>query len=218
LTPFFLRPTKEGCVEVRKASLLLGSVSLVVLVAAELALAETVRCAGSAGYECLGTQDDDLIYGTRLGEGLNGSGGDDTMYGRGGYDQMYGDKGRAITESSHPGNDTLYGGRSRDELNGGVGEDTLRGGEGDDVLLDGEFGDDTLYGGLGGDYFHDGTGEDRMYGGAGDDTFWLAQDGSEDYIDCGPGYDRYYPAEASEHISSSCEEVSWAVPAPRPVP
>ena len=62
-------------------------------------------------------------------------------------------------ESSHDGNDHLYGGTGNDVLVGMGGNDHLYGGEGHDILLGGS-GNDVLVGGKGDDILSGGTGND----------------------------------------------------------
>lgn len=70
-------------------------------------------------------------------------------------------------ESSHDGNDTLFGGRGDDILLGMGGNDHLYGGEGHDILLGGS-GHDVLVGGKGDDILSGGSGNDVFRYTAGD--------------------------------------------------
>lgn len=70
-------------------------------------------------------------------------------------------------ESSHDGNDHLYGGTGDDILVGMGGNDHLYGGEGHDILLGGS-GNDVLAGGKGDDIVSGGTGNDTFKYNAGD--------------------------------------------------
>lgn len=70
-------------------------------------------------------------------------------------------------ESSHDGNDHLYGGTGDDILVGMGGNDHLYGGEGHDILLGGS-GNDVLVGGKGDDILAGGTGNDIFKYTAGD--------------------------------------------------
>lgn len=80
------------------------------------------------------TQNDDVLYGTPLGDnGLNGLGGDDKVFGR-------------------AGNDQINGNNQNDKLLGGSGNDVVAGGNGNDIIIGG-FGADTLRGDGGADTF-----------------------------------------------------------------
>ncbi len=70
-------------------------------------------------------------------------------------------------ESSHDGNDHLYGGTGNDVLVGMGGNDHLYGGEGHDILLGGS-GNDVLVGGKGDDILSGGSGNDIFRYTAGD--------------------------------------------------
>lgn len=65
-----------------------------------------------------GSNFDDTLIGSGVGNWLAGMDGDDTIDGMGGNDELYGDA----------GNDNLDGGSGNDTLDGGVGDDTLEGG------------------------------------------------------------------------------------------
>ncbi|KZN40342.1 hypothetical protein N483_17470, partial [Pseudoalteromonas luteoviolacea NCIMB 1944] len=84
----------------------------------------------------LGTQSNESLYSSELGEIQLGLDGNDSLYGR-------------------AGDDTLQGGAGDDILKGQVGNDILDGGAGDDIL-DGGAGNDTYYWGVG-------SGNDQIY-------------------------------------------------------
>ncbi len=88
------------------------------------------------------------------------------------------------------GDDVLFGRRN----NGYQGEEVVSGGPGDDRVAGGP-GDDLVGGHQGADW---------VSGGAGDDFVEEFQDGMRDYIDCGPGFDRYYTPDRFDHVSN-CE-------------
>ncbi|KZY93204.1 hypothetical protein A3743_06235, partial [Oleiphilus sp. HI0072] len=91
----------------------------------------------------LGTEGDDLIYGTddaAIFDELEGGAGNDQLYGK-------------------ANNDILRGGEGHDVLDGGAGDDELYGGDGQDTLISGK-GNDRLMGGFGGDVY-------RIYAGSG---------------------------------------------------
>ena len=93
------------------------------------------------------------ILGTRSGETLQGSIGDDLVRARGGADRI----------DARGGDDLVFGGGGADDLAGGAGDDRLRGGKDADRLAGG-MGEDTLDGGAGADrfVFHPGDGHDTI--------------------------------------------------------
>jgi len=220
---------------VAKTVLLVASTTLAVLLACGVAVAATVRCEGGPRDPCRGTHSDDTIYGNPRSNGVAGLGGNDVIYLRGGgedwgfgdwwrssnpgNDILHGGRGQDVM-SGNQGDDTLYGGPKFDELDGGAlfdilegdGNDTIRGGPDGDLAY-GDEGDDTIHGGFGDDVVRGGFGADRLYGGEGDDLLAEGKTGAEDYLYCGEGYDTYYPPEAADHVSPTCEE---EVPLPPP--
>jgi len=147
---------------------------------------------------------DDGAFGSRFGDLLDGSLGNDMLWGEGGADTLIGGA----------GNDLLYGGEGADSLDGGAGNDQLWGGSGEDWMNLGEGNDqawgeaghdriltggghDSAYGGEGDDHIDAGAGDDSLQGGAGNDTL-LAAEGSNtvvggeghDCIRAGAGHDR----------------------------
>jgi Ca2+-binding RTX toxin-like protein len=123
-----------------------------------------------------GTDDEDLIVGTRGRDAIFGLDADDNLAGLGGRDRIYGGAGDDNI-SGGDGNDSLFGGDDDDLISGGDGDDWISGGAGDDRLY-GEGGDDVIYGNAGNDEVYGGDGEDKIFGGRGDDT-----------IDAGAGND-----------------------------
>jgi len=121
-------PRREGGWRVRRSVLLLAVVAVVLVLASGVALARTINCDGG---RCLGTNNNDTMY---------GSSHRDTMYGLRGADLMRGN-GRA---------DSVNGDGGRDRLSGGRGDDTVNGGDADDVVA-GNSGNDTLNAGNGDD-------------------------------------------------------------------
>jgi Ca2+-binding RTX toxin-like protein len=117
----------------------------------------------------LPTDDSQVIYGTYLGDTLDGGGGNDILYGL-------------------EGNDLLLGGTGDDQLYAGEGNDTLRGGDGNDSLY-GDDGDDLLHGGKGDDYLVGGSGNDTYFYDRGDglDQVSTGEMYGEDEVLLGPG-------------------------------
>ena len=141
-----------------------------------------------------------IIYGTDIGNTLNGTVGadeiygwlvpvsntieglptdSDTIFGREGNDYLFGGG----------GNDAVSGDTGNDNCYGGSGNDKLYGGDGIDQIYDG-LGNDTLFGGAGGDYLFSGAGADTVYGGDGDDYVSAFIDGSANIVNGGSGTDR----------------------------
>lgn len=119
---------------------------------------------------------DDYLYGSAIGEALDGQSNRDLIYGYGGDDVLRG----------NGGNDDLFGGDGADQLQGGEGHDRLEGDLGDDSL-DGGAGDDALHGGDGVDTLAGGDGADSLHGDAGNDT--LDGGAHADTLDGGTGND-----------------------------
>ncbi len=95
---------------------------------------------GIAQDDLTGTDEDDVICGTRVGNTINAGGGDDTVYGAGGIDFILGDD----------GDDEINGEDGDDVLSGGDGDDTLNGGDGNDhFFITREAGDNKFVGGAG---------------------------------------------------------------------
>lgn len=90
----------------------------------------------------LGTDGNDTLSGTSLGDLLRGGLGRDMLSGLEGNDTLMGERGA----------DLLMGSLGMDTLMGGFGTDTLQGGRGADLLVGG-VGTDSLTGGLGRDRF-----------------------------------------------------------------
>lgn len=101
-----------------------------------------------------------------------------TLFGLAGNDMLFGDR-RANLLDGGGGNDRLIGGAGDDTLSGGRGADMLGGGAGNDIVLGGAerdvlyggFAADLLGGGAGADRVIGGPGADRVYGGSGADVF-----------------------------------------------
>lgn len=118
-------------------------------------LAKLPEC-GDRAVTCMGTDGNDLIYGSDK---------DDVIWAGPGNDVVHADA----------GDDWVCGGPGIDALMGAGGDDFLHGGDDDDWLF-GALGDDRLYGGRGEmDVLWSGPGEDRLDGGAGASDVCLLQ-------------------------------------------
>ncbi|HEY9644191.1 MAG TPA: hypothetical protein V6C57_27100, partial [Coleofasciculaceae cyanobacterium] len=104
-----------------------------------------------------GTDQSDILRGSRKNDILHGQQGDDSLFGDSGNDRLFGEA-DADDLRGEVGKDRLDGGKGNDSLSGGNGRDRLWGGDGDDVLI-GDNGRDTLVGGKGRDHFGLGIGE-----------------------------------------------------------
>ena len=119
----------------------------------------------------------------------------DKILGRAGNDVLTpGDRSDLVRDNR--GDDAIEGGEGRDRIHGGLGDDRLSGGEHAD----------RIFGGPGADGINGGTGPDRIRAGLGDDTI-VANDGTRDLIDCGPGEDTV-TADSRDRISRNCENVT----------
>jgi Ca2+-binding RTX toxin-like protein len=101
----------------------------------------------------VGNQGDDLLNGNEGEEVLYGGKDDDTLNGNGGNDRLFGNQGDDLLNGNE-GEDILYGGKDDDTLKGGDGNDQLWGNWGDDLLEGGE-GIDTFVLGIGIDTIED---------------------------------------------------------------
>ncbi len=153
------------------------------------------------GYHGTGNNLANTIIGTPADDGLDGGGGNDTLYGKSlgpnddatddadvihggaGNDTIYGSGGNRDTWD---GNDTLYGDDGNDRIFGSYGDDRMFGGSGNDEL-GGQAGDDSMYGGVGNDKLGGGSGDDQLYGEAGGDRL-SGRDGL-DHLSGGGGND-----------------------------
>ena len=87
------------------------------------------------------------------------------------------------------GDDSIYGNSVSNHLTGRDGPDEIHGRGGDDVIY-GSQDNDVIYGDLGTDTVY-GDNPNNL-GITGDDEIWVADDGSEDTVNCGPGTDAAY--------------------------
>ncbi len=133
-----------------------------------------------------GTDGNDVLRGTGLGETLIGGAGNDTLNGAAGNDIIDGGNG-VDTLEGETGNDTLSGGAGNDVLRGGDGDDVLTGGDGNDVLK-GSAGNDVIDGGIGNDVLGDNTNYgdpnygNQNYEGLGNDTYLFGRGDGRDTI------------------------------------
>lgn len=121
----------------RRTTLLLSMIGLLLLVGSGVVAAANVRCDGGI---CRGTNGPDRLAGSDLRDRMYGRGGNDTLDGRWRGDLMYGQDGA----------DTLVGGYGRDKIVGQDDNDEIRGGPDKDRLFGGDD-IDTVSGGRGGD-------------------------------------------------------------------
>lgn len=139
----------------------------------------------TASGTLFGSDGNDMMRGSALGDRIEGGDGDDTLFGDGGDDLIFGGRGDD-TLWGEIGNDTLLGGEGDDLLNGGDWDDTLWGESGADQLRGGN-GNDLIYGGEGIDLLIGGDGIDRLYGGTQADRLWGGN--GADYLNGGVGDD-----------------------------
>lgn len=134
---------------------------------------------------CEGTENEDTIIGTIVGETISALGDNDIIQGNGGPD-------------------VIYGGKGNDNIQGGEGSDTLFGEDGDDVLI-GDSGTNIVFGG-GGNLMFGGKGNDRIYGGTDNDV--LVGGPGNDFFDCSEGIDRVIDYDPDEDtVNSNCENL-----------
>jgi RTX calcium-binding nonapeptide repeat (4 copies) len=170
---------------------------------------------------CVGSGTDDHLRGTSGTDRILARGGRDFVDARGGSDTvlggpgadgedfvaggLFGDSPKMSANSSHDGNDMLYGGGGRDLLYGFGGSDLLVGGDGVDYILAGEFrmgmsrptvatsknpGVDIVSAGAGGDHVE-------------------AIDRRKDIIDCGSGDDAVWFDVGLDVVSPNCERKNF---------
>ncbi|MEX0338046.1 MAG: LamG-like jellyroll fold domain-containing protein, partial [Arenibacterium sp.] len=105
---------------------------------------------------------DDIQFGSRFNDNLDGRDGADVLLGLAGDDEMWG-AGNDDLLRGGDGNDRLAGGDGNDRLEGEAGDDRAFGGDGADVIFGGD-GHDSLYGEGGNDRLYGGLGDDKIYG------------------------------------------------------
>lgn len=110
-----------------------------------------------------GEAGNDVLFGTMLGDHLDGGAGRDDIYGLDGFDVLIGGDGPDVLDGG-PGQDSVAGLDGDDELTGGQDTDLLHGGRGADVLNGGD-GADNLFGDDGDDELKAGPGHDQSHDG-----------------------------------------------------
>jgi Ca2+-binding RTX toxin-like protein len=170
---------------------------------------------------CVGSGTDDHLNGTSGSDRILARGGRDFVDARGGSDKVYGGRGadgdefapgglfgdspKMSADSSHDGNDKLYGGAGRDSLYGFGGSDLLLGGGGVDYILAGEFRSSISRPGVA---TSKNPGVDIVNAGAGGDHV-EAVDRRRDFIDCGSGLDAVWFDEGLDVVSPNCERKNF---------
>lgn len=136
----------------RRATILLAAVAVMVSLAAGMALAQkNISCAMQEGKVCLGTNRSDNITGTNRADTIKARGGkNDTVTARGGNDKVFGQSGPDFLDGG-PGNDTLNAGLNvsgqLEGVAGGAGNDTLVESAGPDRFIFGpDWGNDQISG------------------------------------------------------------------------
>jgi hypothetical protein len=156
----------------RRATLMLSTMGLAVLLAAGVAYALDIQCQPGSSEEnpCVGTDARDTLTGTEGDDFIEGRGSNDVLRGLGGDDFLAGD-GAGVSLSRQTG-DELFGGPGNDTMIGNGGSDLYSGGGGADVFA--------------ADNPTEAEGVDAVNAGRGNDTV-NAEEGQKDVIDCGRG-------------------------------
>ncbi|MCQ9326775.1 calcium-binding protein [Neisseria dentiae] len=181
-----------------------------------------VPVAGNDVVVVVGTQNNDVLYGSLGRTVIYGNGGNDTIYGLSGLDAMYGGEGNdtfhikgsgdTVTEEAGEGTDTIYSSvsytASRNvenlvltgdaRINGtGNNSDNVITGNDNYNRLNGGRGNDTIYGNGGEDTIDGGEGDDKLYGGADRDHIFGGT--GNDLLRGQVGNDTYYFAQGYGH-------------------
>ena len=131
-----------------------------------------------------GTNQNDVIQGSRHDETINTFQGQDRVYAGSGNDTVNLGNGKEQLPNfafGEGGNDILNGGNGKDILDGGCGDDVLSGGNGKDTLF-GQEGNDLLLGGLGDDTIQGGQGDDTIDSGGGPDNILFGRGAGHDAL------------------------------------
>jgi Ca2+-binding RTX toxin-like protein len=130
----------------------------------------------------VGSRYGDVIYGTSGNDSIDAGLGSDWVYGLAGDDEIYGE---FCCSNTVPGDDHIWGGPGADFLSSYSGSDTFHGGPGNDVLADNGATGALFYGDAGNDrlftFIHRGSHPRGFAGGAGANTlgiFAAADDGA----------------------------------------
>jgi hypothetical protein len=159
-----------------------------IVLCAGIAIAQTTRITCDGG-PCFGTNGDDLIQGSAMGDFIHARGGTDGVNAARGGDFVFGGRGSDSPGGSPNGHNPAY------HLEGGPGRDVVRGGAGEDSVTD-------VYGPING--HHSDT--DRLFGGARND-YLNAQDGDGlDRLDCGAGSRNLYSADPGDTVLPNCQK------------
>jgi|GEM_PF-4693719 len=140
------------------------------------------------GKNVKGTNGNDLILLSDLGDKANARQGDDCVIGGAGNDNIHGGK----------GNDQIFGQGGDDKISANQGNDYISGGDGDDKLWGG-LGDDTIDAGDGDDKAHGNQGIDNITGGAGND--WLGAGIGDDVVSGGEGNDKIFGRPGADELN-----------------
>ena len=158
---------------------------------------------GNDGFNSVGVTDDtpidpasfgnDVIFGNRAANTIDGLEGDDELRGLLGNDLIVGGR----------GSDVIYGNQGRDTILGGSQEDRIFGGQDADIIY-GELGTDVLYGNRGIDFLYGGDRSDTIYGGQGGDVLYGG--GGDDLLFGGRGSDGFFGGEGADIFVIAGEE------------
>jgi Ca2+-binding RTX toxin-like protein len=183
----------------RRATLLLGALLTMVVVAGGVAwAANVIQCPNAPADDsdpnaCYDTEKNDIIYGT--------SGTDNITWGRTAEGEPT--RGRGVdVVYARGGDDYVFGGKGPDVYYGGTGDDALVA----DCDLDYYCGKDEKHGGPGDDRVVGNLSSEKHFGGRGNDT--LVDSDSSKYPDkfyCGPGRDTVYYSKGVDKVADDCE-------------
>ena len=144
-----------------------------------------IICPLTPPFICDGTNEDDIIIGTPVGDTINGLDGNDKIQGNNFADLVFGG----------PGNDVISGGEGTDTLFGEGGNDIVQADSGTNIVFGG--GGAAIYGGKGDDTLLGGSDNDILTGGPG-----------HDYFDCNEGWDTVTDFDSNDDtVNSNCEKL-----------
>lgn len=116
----------------------------------------------------IATATEELIFGSIIGDRIDGLQGNDQLQGGIGNDTLQGGEGNDILFGEND-RDLVFGGNGDDQLQGNAHGDTLQGNAGNDTLF-GQEGNDILFGNGNNDELQGGLGDDTLIGGSGNDS------------------------------------------------